>query len=85
MILKNSTISSEAKLSFEDLSSLLNDLSIMTHPMSKEQKVCIEYPNINIENNNSNIFHEEINNNDKSLDEEFILNISKDKKYTINP
>ena len=85
MILKNSTTSSDVNLSFEDLSSLLNDLSIMTHPMSKEQKVCTEYPNINIENNNSNIFHEEINNNDKSINEEFILNISKDKIYTINP
>ena len=85
MLQNNNIISLEDKLSFENLSPFLNDLSIMTHPMSKEQKVCIEYSNINIENNNTNIFGENYNNNVQSLNEEFIINISKNKKYTINP
>ena len=85
MLQNNNIISLEDKLSFESLSPFLNNLSIMTHPMSKEQKVCIEYPNINIENNNTNIFGENFNNNAQSLNEEFTINISKAKKYTINP
>ena len=86
MISKNSIISSEENLSFEKLSSLLNDLSIMTHPISNEQKVCIEYPNITIENKNINIFSEKNNNTDnKPLNDEFTLNISQNKKYVVNP
>ena len=84
MIPKNSNYSFENNLSFENLSSLLNDLSIMTHPMSKEQKVCIEYPNISLENKNINILPQE-NNESKTLNEEFTLNISKNDKYIINP
>ena len=84
MIPKNSNYSFENNLSFENLSSLLNDLSIMTHPMSKEQKVCIEYPNITLENKNINILLQE-NKDTKTLNEEFTLNISKNDKYIINP
>ena len=87
MISKNSIISSEENLSFEKLSSLLNDLSIMTHPISNAQKVCIEYPNITIENENINIFSEKNNNTDnKPLNDEYTLNISQNKKkYVVNP
>ena len=85
MISKNSNISLEENLSFEKLSSLLNDLSIITHPLSNEQKVCIEYPNINLEHKDINILSDETNNNNKNLNEEFTLNISKNKKYYINP
>ena len=87
MISKNSIISSEENLSFEKLSSLLNDLSIMTHPISKAQKVCIEYPNITIENENINIFSEKNNNTEnKPLNDEYTLNISQNKKkYVVNP
>jgi len=56
MLQNNNTISLEDKFYFENLSPLVNVLSIMTHHMSKEKKVWIEYPNINIENNNINIF-----------------------------
>ena len=87
MISKNSIISSEENLSFEKLSSLLNDLSIMTHPISKAQKVCIEYPNITIENENINIFSEKNNNTEnKPLNDEYTLNLSQNKKkYVVNP
>ena len=85
MISKNYNYSFENNLSFENLSSLLNDLSIITHPLSNKQKVCIEYPNIKIENKNINIFSEEAINDDKFLNEEFSINISKNKKYFINP
>ena len=87
------------KLSFEGLSLLLNDLSIMTHPMTNEQKVCVEYPNINIENKIFNILEtkkdsdtmsdEENDLSNKTLkntlDNEYKLNISKDVSYIINP
>ena len=85
MISKNCVYSFEDNLSFENLSTLLNNLSIITHPMTNEQKVCIEYPNINIENKNIDILSEEINNNNKTSNDEFILNLSKSKKYEINP
>ena len=84
MISKTSNYSFKENLSFDNLSLLLNDLSIMTHPMTKEQKVCIEFPNINMENKNLNIFPEEVNYN-QFLNEEFTLNISKTEKYIINP
>ena len=85
MISKNCVYSFEDNLSFENLSTLLNNLSIITHPMTNEQKVCIEYPNINIENKNIDILSEEINNNNKTSNDEYILNLSKSKKYEINP
>ena len=85
MISKNITYSFEDNLSFENLSLLLNNLSIITHPMTNEQKVCIEYPNINIENKNINIFIEEKNLNNKQSSDEFIINLSKTKKYEIDP
>ena len=85
MIHKNITYSFEDNLSFENLSLLLNNLSIITHPMTNEQKVCIEYPNINIENKNINIFIEEKNFTNKQSSDEFIINLSKTKKYEIDP
>ena len=100
MTTKNKYFSFVDNLSFENLSSFLNDLGIMTHPMSKEQKVCIEYPNIHLENKLFNIFeskkdgHDLINdeneyslnkNINKPLDSEYELNLSKNKKYIINP
>ena len=100
MITKNKYFSFHDNLSFENLSSLMNDLGIMTHPMSNEKKVCIEHPNINLENQQINIFEvkkdsgnivndENENNenrlNDKSSTNEYTLNILKNKTYTINP
>ena len=94
---KNKYFSFSNNLSFENLSLLLNDLGIMTHPMSNEQKVCIEYPNINIESKIFNILETKKDNNDddknvssinsinKSLYSEYCLNISKNKIYSINP
>ena len=100
MITKNKYFSFHDNLSFENLSSLMNDLGIMSHPMSNEQKVCIEHPNINLENQQINIFEakkdsgnivndENENNenklNDKSSTNEYTLNLSKNKNYIINP
>ena len=84
MISKNSLYSFEDNLSLENLSTLLNNLSITTHPMTNEEKVCIEYPNINIENKNINILSEEININNKISNDEYIINISKTEKYEID-
>ena len=82
MTTKNKYFSFVDNLSFENLSSFLNDLGIMTHPMSKEQKVCIEYPNIHLENKLFNIFeskkdgHDLINDeNECSLNKQKIKNI----------
>ena len=100
MITKNKHFSFIDNLSFDNLSQLLNDLGIMTHPMSNEQKVCIEYPNINIENKLLNIFETKKDNDNLSQDEnelpsnkdqnkqshdEYTLNLTKNKTYTINP
>ena len=84
-MISNNNISLEKNLSFENLSSLLYDLEIITHPLTNEQKVCIEYPNINIENKDINIFEKEVNSNDKFINDEFTLTISKNNKYIINP
>ena len=100
MTTKNKYFSFVDNLSFENLSSFLNDLGIMTHPMSNEQKVCIEYPNIHLENKLFNFFeskkdgHDLINDENeyslnknitKPLDSEYELNLAKNKKYIINP
>ena len=100
MMTKNKYFSFHDNLSFENLSSLINDLGIMALPMSNEQKVCIEHPNINLENQQINIFetkkdsdnivndeneHNENKLNDKSSTNEYILNLSRNKTYTINP
>ena len=100
MITKNKHFSFIENLSFENLSLLFNDLGIMTHPMSNEQKVCIEYPNINLENKLMNVFESSKKDNDtinfdeneisinkqkvKSDINEYTLNISKNNTYTIN-
>ena len=87
------SFSFENDLNFENLSSLLNDLGIASHPLTNEQKVCIEYPNISSESKNFDIFGEtqkktegenEADKESKSANSEFTLNISKNKTYTIN-
>ena len=96
---KNKYFSFSDNLSFENLSSLLNELGIMTHPMSNEQKVCIEYPNIHLENKLFNVLETKKDNNELNFNEnedlsnknntksycEYELNLTKNKKYTINP
>ena len=85
----------ENDLNFEGLSSLLNELGITSHPLTNEQKVCIEYPNISSESKNFDIFGEttkkteeegenEADKENKSKSNELTLNISKNKIYTIN-
>ena len=92
MLSKNNHCTFTDKLSFENLSSLLNDLGIMTHSMTNKQNVCIEHPNINIENKNifetqkdSDNLSDEEKNIKKTLDNEYTLNIAKYKTYIINP
>ena len=100
MTTKNKYFSFIDNLSFDNLSSLLNELGIMTHPMSNEQKVCIEYPNIHLENKLFNIFETKKDSNDliyydkehpsnktvtKLLNNEYELNLPKNKLYTIDP
>ena len=90
---KKKIFSFNNNLSLENLSSLLNDLRIMTHSFTNEQKVCIESPNINIENNISNLLETKSNDNNegeqtlsnKNLNNEYTLIISKNKSYTIDP
>ena len=88
--MKKKQFSFEQDLNFENLSQLLNDEGIISHPLSKEQKVCIEYPNISSESKNINI----INNNNENkeaenvkennLQNEFTLILSKNKNFTID-
>ena len=97
MITKNKYFSFYDNLSSENLSSIMNDLGMMTHPMSNEQKVCIEHPNINLESKQLNLFETKkdsgtiINDdnenklNDKLSANEYTLNLSKNKTYIINP
>ena len=81
----------ENDLNFENLSSLLNELGILTHPLTNEQKVCIEYPNISSESKNLDIIGDNLkkletegDKEGKSQSNELTLNISKNKSYTIN-
>ena len=96
MINKKKHFSFTDNLSFESLSLLLNDLRIMTHPFTNEQKVCIESPNINIESNIPNLFESKKSNeiymnevnqtlSNRNLNHEYTINISKNKTYTIEP
>ena len=89
------SFSFENDLNFENLSSLLNDLGIASHPLTNEQKVCIEYPNISSESKNFDIFGEtpkktegegenETDKENKSTNSELTLNISKNKTYAID-
>ena len=81
----------ENDLNFENLSVLLNELGIVTHPLTNEQKVCIEYPNIFSESKNLDILGDnskkvetEGDKENKSQNNEMTLIISKNKNYTIN-
>ena len=81
----------ENDLNFETLSTLLNELGLVTHPLTNEQKVCIEYPNIFSESKNIDIIVDnskkietEGDKENKSQNNEMTLNISKNKNYTIN-
>jgi len=53
--MKKQLYSFEHNLNFDNLSQLLCDTGIVPHPLTNEQKVCIEYPNISSESKNINI------------------------------
>jgi hypothetical protein len=81
----------ENDLNFENLSLLLNDLGILSHPLTNEQKVCIEYPNISSESKNLDIIGDNLkkletegDKETKTQNNELTLNLSKNKNYTIN-
>ena len=80
----------EHDLNFENLSKFLNDIGIASHPLTNEQKVCIEYPNISSESKNINIIggdkeNAEIENTkENKIINEFTLILSKTKNYTID-
>ena len=81
----------ENDLNFENLSILLNDIGILSHPLTNEQKVCIEYPNISSESKDLDMLGENLkkletegDKETKSQNNELTLNISKNKNYTIN-
>ena len=87
------SFSFENDLNFENLSILLNELGIVSHPLTKEQKVCIEYPNIFSESKNLDIIDDNLkkleteqdkDKDNKSKNSEMTLNVSKNKTYTIN-
>ena len=87
------SFSFENDLNFENLSNLLNELGIASHPLTNEQKVCIEYPNIFSESKNLDIIDDNLKKletepdkekENKSKHSEMTLNISKNKTYTIN-
>ena len=88
--MKKKPFSFEQDLNFENLSQLLNEIEIITHPLSKEQKVCIEYPNISSESKNMNIINENNenkeaeNNKENKFQNEFTLILSKAKNFTID-
>ena len=77
-------------LNFETLSQLLNDVGILTHLLTNEQKVCIEYPNISSESKDMNILSggnenpEAENIKENKQQNEFTLNLSKTKNFTID-
>ncbi len=81
----------ENDLNFENLSILLNDIGILSHPLTNEQKVCLEYPNISSESKDLDMLGENLkkletegDKETKSQNNELTLNISKNKNYTIN-
>jgi hypothetical protein len=85
---ENKIFSFENDLNFENLSFLLNELGIISHPLTNEQKVCIEYPNITSESKNLDILEENLKKleteENKTQNNEFTLNISKNKNYSID-
>ena len=80
----------EQDLNFEHLSKTLNDLGIVSHPLTNEQKVCIEYPNISSESKDINILNnknentEAENTKENKLQNDFTLILSKTKNFTID-
>ena len=85
---ENKIFSFENDLNFENLSFLLNELGIISHPLTNEQKVCIEYPNITSESKNLDILEENLKKleteENKTQNNELTLNISKNKNYSID-
>ena len=88
--MKKKIFSFEQNLNFENLSQLLNDIGIVSHPLTNEQKVCIEYPNITSESKNINIINnknensEPENTKENKIQNEFTLILSKTKNFTID-
>ena len=82
----------ENDLNFENLSIFLNELGIASHPLTNEQKVCIEYPNILSESKNLDVLGDNLrkletegDKENKLENSELTLNLSKNKTYTIAP
>ena len=83
------SFSIEKDLNFESLSQLLNDTGIVSHPLTNEQKVCIEYPNISSESNNmiindNNANIETENTKENKIQNDFTLILSEKKNFTID-
>ena len=80
----------EHRLNFENLSQLLNDTGIVSKPLSNEQKVCIEYPNISSESININIINdknenlETENTKENKIKNDFTIILSKEKNFTLD-
>ena len=80
----------EHGLNFENLSQLLNDTGIVSKPLSNEQKVCIEYPNISSESTNINIINdknenlETENTKENKIKNDFTIILSKEKNFTLD-
>ena len=87
--MKKQLFSFEHNLNFENLSQLLCDTGIVSHPLTNEQKVCIEYPNISSESKNINIISnknentEAENTKENKTQNDFTLILSKTKNFTI--
>ena len=87
--MKKQLFSFEHNLNFENLSQLLCDTGIVSHPLTNEQKVCIEYPNISSESKNINIISnknentEAENTKENKAQNDFTLILSKTKNFTI--
>ena len=80
----------EHDLNLENLSQALNDIGILSHPLTNEQKVCIEYPNISSESKDINILNnkdeniEAGNTKENKIKNDFTLILSKTKNFTID-
>jgi len=84
------SFSFEHDLNLENLSQALNDIGILSHPLTNEQKVCIEYPNISSESKDINILNnknenvEAENTKENKIKNDFTLILSKTKNFTID-
>ena len=87
--MKKQLFSFEHNLNFDNLSQLLCDIGIVSHPLTNEQKVCIEYPSISSESKNINIISnknentEAENTKENKVQNDFTLVLSKTKNFTI--